>query len=94
MNKAEKTATQSENLFSLYTDVEGALVPIDDVIRILNYAYDNFNLDKPKLNKEEQYDLISDYRSLGSMLLLATNTLEKVVEDFQKLAPQHEVNDL
>lgn len=76
--------------FMVYLEAESAVAPIDDVIAVLQHAYTDFNLGNTALSKEEQYDLLMRYQTLGSLLMLSIDTLYKVVEDFAKCRPQKE----
>lgn len=76
--------------FSVFMDAETALVPIDDVIRLLDYAYVDFNLGNEELSPSEEFDLLNNYKSLGSLIMVAVSTLEKIRDDFEKCNPQKE----
>lgn len=86
-NKTPFTSTVGVTPFSVYSDVESAIAPLDDVIAVLRNAYDDFHLDNRTLDEYERFDLLNRYRVLGSTLMLAIGTLERIVEDFEYCNP-------
>ena len=93
MNKASPTPftdTNGVTPFSVYMDSENAIAPLDDVIRVLLHAFADFNLGNRSLDEFERFELLNNYQTLGSTIMLVTDTLEKVVEDFEKIRPQKE----
>lgn len=86
--KTPFTDTNGVTPFSVYLDAENAIAPIDDAIQTLEWAYVDFNLGYDKLDDAEKISLLTNYQSLGSLILCAAHTLEKVREDFYKVNPK------
>lgn len=92
MNKATPTPfTDTNGLtpMSVYLDAENAIAPIEDALHTLEWAYVDFHLGYNRLDKEDELNLLTNYQSLGALILCAAHTLEKVVEDFEKVNPKH-----
>ena len=87
MEKEKKTP------FLQWIEAESAVAPLDDVIAVLQHAYTDFNLGNVSLSKEEQFDLLHRYQTLGSLIMLCVDTLYRVVEDFDKCKPQKDGSD-
>ena len=79
--------------FMVYLEAESAIAPLDDAIAVLQHAYTDFNLGNTSLSKEEQFDLLHRYQTLGSILMLVIHTLDTVAADFAKIRPQKESSD-
>lgn len=75
----------STKTFSLYLDVESAIAPIDDVIRLLYHAHEDFHLGQTSLDKMDQIDLLNRYETLGSIIKLTTDALERAVEEVREI---------
>ena len=86
--KTPFTDTNGVTPFSVYMDAENAIAPLDDVIAVLRNAHDDFNLGNRSLDEYERFDLLNRYQTLGSTLMLVIGTLERVVEDFEKVNPK------
>ena len=76
--------------FSVYLDAENAIQPIDEVIKVLCHAYGDFGLGNKELDADERRYLLTDYDALGSMIMLAIDSLEKVRADFYAVRPKKE----
>ena len=91
MNKATPTPftdTNGVTPFSVYMDAENAIAPLDDVIAVLRNAHDDFNLGNRSLDQYERFDLLNRYQTLGSIIMLVCGTLDRIVEDFEKVNPK------
>ena len=77
-----------DTAMSVYMNAEYAMTPLDDVINVLTYTYLDFNLGNRELNEYEQAELLNNYKSLGSLIMVAINLLEKIRDDFEKCKPQ------
>lgn len=71
--------------FQMYLEVESATAPLDDVYAVLAHAYEDFNLGNNHLDKLEQFDLLHRYQTLGSLIMLSLNEIEKVIGDIKKI---------
>ena len=76
-------------LFRMFCDVESATASIDDIIRILHHAYESYNLGNTSLSEMEQFDLLNRYRSLGSIILVATEALENIVKEIEDIGEKY-----
>ena len=84
---------EKKSPFTVYLEAESAIAPLDDAIAVLQHAYTDFNLGSTSLTKEEQFDLLTRYQTLGSILMLVIHTLDTVAADFAKIKPQKESSD-
>ena len=75
----------SHEEFTMYMEVESAVAPIDDVIRLLYHAQEDFHLNQTSLDELDRIDLLNRYETLGSILKLSVDALEKVVGDINKI---------
>ena len=87
-SKTPFTDTNGVTPMSVFLDAENAIAPLDDVIGVLRHAYHDFSLGNVKLDDYEAYYLRNNYGSLGSLIALSINTLEKINEDFYKINPK------
>lgn len=79
---------EKKSPFSVYLEAESAVAPIDDVIAVLQHAYTDFNLGNRSLDQYERFDLLNRYQTLGSIIMLVCGTLDRIVEDFEKVNPK------
>ena len=75
---------------SVYLDAENAMAPIEEAVHALEWAYVDFDLGYNELDEAQKLNLLTNYKSLGALILCAAHTLEKVVEDFEKVRPPKE----
>ena len=75
----------SHEEFQMCIEVESSVAPRDDVIAVLCHDYEDFNLGNTSLDKFEQIDLLNRYQTLGSLIMMSTNELRRVVEDIKKI---------
>ena len=81
---------EKKSPFMVWLDAETAIAPIDDVLAVLQHAYVDFNLGNLSLNEAERFDLLNQYQTLGSLIMVAIDVLYKVRDDFAKCRPPKE----
>lgn len=85
------TDTTGLTPMAVYLDAENAIAPIEEAIHSLEWAYVDFDLGHNELDDAQKLNLLTNYQSLGAIILCAAHTLEKVVEDFAKVNPKDKI---
>jgi len=86
-------STLNKEKFEIYKKVEEATIPLDDISTLLFHAVDSFNLDSLELDDYEKFDLLNNYRTLGSILLTAIREINHVNEDVKKIIETKDSDD-
>lgn len=87
-NKTPFTSTNGVTPFSVYLDAENAIAPLEEAIQTLEWLYVDFDLGHNELDGAQKLNLLTNYQSLGAIILCVAHTLEKVVEDFNAVKPK------
>ena len=70
----------------VFTDVENAVVGLDELPRLLQLLIDNYNLDSAELTEDERFNLSMANNTIYSVLYVVQNSLYNMSEKLQNIS--------